>query len=82
VTRPSLAAERVVAWATRGGSQALGMDSLIGSLEVGQKADMVLIRNDAVAVMFPLLNPYGHAVFQAQRGDVHTVLVGHAAINW
>ena len=25
--------------------------------------------------MFPLLNPYGHVAFQAQRGDVHTVLV-------
>jgi hypothetical protein len=25
--------------------------------------------------MFPLLNPYGHVVFQAQRGDVDTVLV-------
>jgi hypothetical protein len=25
--------------------------------------------------MFPLLNPYGHVVFQAGRGDVHTVMV-------
>ncbi|TMB86929.1 MAG: hypothetical protein E6J45_13160 [Chloroflexi bacterium] len=25
--------------------------------------------------MFPVLNPYGHVVYQAQRGDVHTVLV-------
>ena len=24
---------------------------------------------------FPLLNPYGHVAFQAQRGDVHTVVV-------
>jgi hypothetical protein len=26
-------------------------------------------------VSFPLLNPYGHVAFQAQRGDVHTVVV-------
>ena len=26
-------------------------------------------------VSFPMLNPYGHVAFQAQRGDVHTVLV-------
>jgi hypothetical protein len=26
-------------------------------------------------VMFPLVNPYGHVAFQAQRGEVHTVLV-------
>jgi 5-methylthioadenosine/S-adenosylhomocysteine deaminase len=75
VTNHHLRAERVVEWATRGGSRALGMDSLIGSLEVGKKADLVLIKNDDSPVMFPLLNPYGHVVFQAQRGDVHTVVV-------
>jgi len=65
----------VVDWATRGGSKALGMDSLIGSLEPGKKADIVLIKNDRSPVMFPILNAYGHVAFQAQRGDVHTVLV-------
>ncbi|MBV9359493.1 MAG: amidohydrolase family protein [Chloroflexi bacterium] len=75
VTHHQLRAERVVDWATRGGSQALGMDHLIGSLEVGKKADVVLIKNDASPAMAPLLNAYGHVVFQAQRGDVDTVLV-------
>ena len=41
----------------------------------GAKADVVLIKNDHSPVSFPLLNPYGHVAFQAQRGDVHTVLV-------
>ena len=41
----------------------------------GKKADVVLIKNDDSPVSFPLLNPYGHVAFQAQRGDVHTVLV-------
>jgi hypothetical protein len=36
---------------------------------------VVLIKNDDSPVSFPLLNPYGHVAFQAQRGDVHTVLV-------
>ena len=35
----------------------------------------MLIKNDDSPVSFPLLNPYGHVAFQAQRGDVHTVLV-------
>jgi hypothetical protein len=26
--------------------------------------------------MTPIINPYGHVVYQASRGDVHTVLVG------
>lgn len=75
VTHHALRAEQVVHWATRGGAQALGMDHLVGSLEKGKKADVVLIKNDASPAMFPILNPYGHVVFQAQRGDVHTVLV-------
>jgi 5-methylthioadenosine/S-adenosylhomocysteine deaminase len=75
VTNCHLRAEDVVDWATRGGAKALGLDSITGSLEAGKKADLVLIKNDASPVMFPLLNPYGHVAFQAQRGDVHTVLV-------
>jgi 5-methylthioadenosine/S-adenosylhomocysteine deaminase len=65
----------VVGWATRGGTRALGLDSVAGSREPGKKADLVLIKNGASPVMFPLLNPYGHVAFQAQRGDEHTVLV-------
>ena len=75
VTHVHLRAEHVVDWTTRGGSKALGLDSVVGSVEAGKKADLVLIKNDESPVMFPLLNPYGHVVFQAQRGDVHTVVV-------
>jgi 5-methylthioadenosine/S-adenosylhomocysteine deaminase len=81
VTHHKLRAEQVVEWATRGGASALGMDSLIGSLEPGKKADVVLIKNDHSPVMFPLLNPYGHVVFQAQRGDVHTVVVNGKVVK-
>jgi 5-methylthioadenosine/S-adenosylhomocysteine deaminase len=75
VTHLHLRAEQVVDWATRGGSRALGLDSVVGSLEPGRKADVVLIKNDDSPVMFPVLNPYGHVAFQAQRGDVHSVMV-------
>jgi cytosine/adenosine deaminase-related metal-dependent hydrolase len=75
ITHVSLRAEHVVDWATRGGAAALGRSTELGSLEPGKKADVVLIKNDASPVSFPLLNPYGHVAFQAQRGDVHTVLV-------
>ena len=68
VTNHHLRAEQVVDWATRGGSRALRLDSLIGSLEPGKKADVVLVKNDDSPVMFPVLHPYGHVAFQAQRG--------------
>jgi urease alpha subunit len=64
-----------VEWATRGGSKALGMDSTIGSIEVGKRADVVLLHNENSPVMFPIINPYGHVTLQAQRGDVHTVVI-------
>jgi 5-methylthioadenosine/S-adenosylhomocysteine deaminase len=81
VTNCHLRAEQVVEWATRGGAAALGLDSVTGSLEPGKKADVVLIKNDASPVMFPLLNPYGHVAFQAQRADVHTVMVNGRVVK-
>ncbi|GAA3662112.1 amidohydrolase family protein [Lentzea roselyniae] len=74
VTHSSLRAEHVVEWATMGGAKALGRDDL-GSIEIGKKADIVLLRNDNSPAMFPVLNPYGHVAFQAQRSDVDTVIV-------
>jgi cytosine/adenosine deaminase-related metal-dependent hydrolase len=82
VTHHKLRGEQVVDWATRGGAKALGKDSLIGSIEPGKQADLVLIKNDASPAMFPLLHPYGHVVFQAQRGDVHTVVVNGRIVKY
>ena len=73
LTNHILRAEDVVDYGTRGGAKALGLDSAIGSVEVGKKADLVLIKNDNSPVSFPVLHPYGHVVYQAGRGDVHTV---------
>ncbi|MEU4244572.1 amidohydrolase family protein [Actinoplanes sp. NPDC026619] len=81
VTHHHLRAEQVVDWATRGGAKALGMDSEIGALTPGRKADVVLIKNDDSPAMFPVLHPYGHVVYQAQRGDVHTVLIGGKVVK-
>jgi 5-methylthioadenosine/S-adenosylhomocysteine deaminase len=82
ITHHHLRAEQVVDWATRGGARALGLDSVTGSLEPGKKADVVLLRNDFSPVSFPLLNPYGHVAFQAQRGDVHTVVVNGRVVKY
>ena len=81
VTNHYLRAEDVVDYATRGGARALGLDAVVGSLEPGKKADVVLLRGDGPAA-FPVLQPYGHVVFQAQRGDVHTVLVNGRVVKF
>jgi cytosine/adenosine deaminase-related metal-dependent hydrolase len=82
VTNHLLRAEDVVDYATRGGAKALGLDSVIGSVEVGKKADLILIKNDDSPVSFPVLHPYGQVVYQAQRGDVHTVLVNGKVVKF
>jgi hypothetical protein len=58
------------------------MDNIIGSITPGKKADLVLLKNDQSPVMFPVVNPYGHVVFQAGRGDVHTVMVDGKVVKY
>lgn len=75
VTHLDLRCEEVLHWATRGGAAALGLDAKVGSLEIGKRADVVLLKNENSPVMFPLLNPYGHVVMQAQRSEVDAVVI-------
>lgn len=81
ITHVKLRAEDVVHMATRGGAQAIGKDDQIGSLEKGKLADVVLLKNEDSPTWAPLINPWGQVVYQAQRGDVHTVLVGGEVVK-
>jgi cytosine/adenosine deaminase-related metal-dependent hydrolase len=81
VTHVKLRAQEVVEMATRGGAKAIGKDHLIGSLEAGKLADVVLLKNEHSPTWAPLINPWGQVVYQAQRGDVHTVLVGGEVVK-
>jgi hypothetical protein len=82
ITQLRLRAKQVLQWCTNGGAHTIGRDRDLGSLEPGKKADVVLIKNDDSPVSFPLLNPIGHVVFQAQRGDVHTVVVDGRVVKY
>ena len=81
ITHVKLRAQDVVHMATRGGAKAIGKDDQIGSLEKGKLADVVLLKNEDSPTWAPLINPWGQVVYQAQRGDVHTVLVGGAVVK-
>jgi cytosine/adenosine deaminase-related metal-dependent hydrolase len=81
VTHVKLRAQEVVEMATRGGAKAIGKDHVIGSLEAGKLADVVLLKNEHSPTWAPLINPWGQVVYQAQRGDVHTVLVGGEVVK-
>lgn len=67
-------AEKAFAMATLGGAHSLGMESEIGSIEPGKKADLVLHDTDRPEWR-PLLNVVNQLVWSADGRSVHTVFV-------
>ena len=68
-----LAAEEVFKMATINGARALGLENEIGSIDLGKKADIVLV-NMKTAHLTPFRNPISHLVYSANGGDVDTVI--------
>jgi len=60
--------------ATVWGARALGMDRLIGSLEVGKKADIIVVDIDKPHLT-PIYNPFSHLVYAAKGNDVTHVII-------
>ena len=67
-------AETVVRMATREGAKALGMGNLVGSLEVGKKADIIIIDLNKPHLT-PMYHEYSHLVYTVNGSDVDTVLI-------
>ena len=67
-------AKEVIRMATVNGAKALGFGNEVGSLEVGKKADLILVDTDK-AHLTPLNNPFSAAVYSMQGSDVDTVIV-------
>jgi 5-methylthioadenosine/S-adenosylhomocysteine deaminase len=70
----ALPAREVLRMATIRGARALGLDALIGSLEVGKRADVVIV-DAAQPHLAPRHDPIALLVYAAQAADVCTVLV-------
>lgn len=69
-------AQTLLRMATRDGSRALGIDTITGSLEVGKKADLIVI-DIQKPHLTPMYNPYSHLVYAAGGHDVkHSVIDG------
>lgn len=69
-----LTAAQALEMATIGGAAAIHMEKEIGSLEVGKKADLIVVDADR-AELQPIYNYYSHLVYVAQGGDVETSIV-------
>ena len=61
--------------ATIDGAKALGLDHEIGSLEAGKRADIIIVRLDALHATPNAVDPVSQLVYSAQPADVQTVIV-------
>jgi 5-methylthioadenosine/S-adenosylhomocysteine deaminase len=76
----TLGVRDVLRFATLGGAEALGMQSLVGSIEPGKAADLILLGTDGLH-MTPLNDPVAAVVLQAGPTDVTAVVVGGEVVK-
>jgi 5-methylthioadenosine/S-adenosylhomocysteine deaminase len=67
-------AEQAFMMATIGGARALHLENLIGSIEAGKRADIVLVDFDSLH-QTPFYNVYSHLVYATKASDVSTVII-------
>jgi len=69
-----ITAQDVLEMATINGAKALGLEGEIGSLEVGKKADLIIVDMEKPHIS-PVHDPVASLVYCANGGDVDTVIV-------
>ena len=71
----ALPAEQVVEMSTIGGARAVHLEKLIGSLEAGKKADLIVVDTTAPHAT-PMYNVYSQLVYALKATDVRSVVIG------
>lgn len=66
--------DQVIYMATLGSAEAMHMDSEIGSIEVGKRADIIIINTDSPC-MVAATNPAAALVIHASPSDVESVII-------
>jgi len=69
-----MSAETVMRMATSEGAKVLGMETLVGSLQPGMKADIIIVDLNKPHLT-PLYNEYSHLAYAVNGSDVETVLI-------
>jgi len=73
--QPGVLPARDVLWmATRGGARTLGLENDIGSIEVGKKADLIVVDRDRPHLA-PGPDPYSTLVYAVRGSDVRATIV-------
>jgi cytosine/adenosine deaminase-related metal-dependent hydrolase len=74
IGRDPISAREVLSYATIEGARANGLDSKVGTLTPGKKADLILLRTDRMNVS-PLNDPVTAVVMGMDTSNVDTVLI-------
>ena len=69
-----ISAQQAFEFATIRGAQALHLEKEIGSLEVGKRADVLVINRDTLN-QIPVYNIYSDLVYATKASDVETVII-------
>ena len=69
-----ISAQQAFELATIRGAQALHLEKEIGSLEIGKRADLLVINRDTLN-QIPLYNVYSDLVYATKASDVETVII-------
>jgi len=69
-----VSAEEAFEMATIRGARALHLENLIGSIETGKRADIVIVDFDNLH-QTPFYNVYSHLVYATKASDVRTVII-------
>jgi 5-methylthioadenosine/S-adenosylhomocysteine deaminase len=75
-----MTADKVLEMATIEGARCIGMDSEIGSIEVGKKADMFVFNPERNIKAIPMHNPISTLVYSCSMDNIETVLVDGAPV--
>ncbi|MBA4394882.1 MAG: amidohydrolase [Desulfobacca sp.] len=67
-------ARTVLRMASIEGAKVLGLENKVGSLEVGKKADLLLLERSKPHLI-PCYDPFSMLVYSAQGADVHSVMI-------
>lgn len=70
----ALPAYQALQMATINGARAMGLDKLIGTLDIGKRADLTAVRMDKLNSI-PVFNPVSHLVYSTQASQVSHVWV-------
>ena len=80
-TATALTPRRVLEMTTIDGARALGLEEVVGSLSIGKRADLIMIRTDQLN-MAPVRDPAVAVVHSAQPSNVDTVIIDGRILKW